>query len=324
MWRWIRRVTAGIAVLLILAATAGAVFQWASSRRELAATPPPGTLVDVGGHRLHIWCMGSGEPVVVFDSGLGGTAFDAYAVMTRVSEFTTACSYDRAGMGYSDPGPPPRTSRRIADELAELLQRSGIVGPVILVGTSFGGYNVRVFASEREANVTGLVLVEASHEDQATRYAAVGAPPAIPPYAWIVPPAASLGVLRLLGTTLGPPPDAAPEPVRRFVRATMHRTARFVAMHDELRHTSASADEVRSMRRELSMPVVVVTGGIRSGPTAPVHGDLQRDQLRLSRRSCQIIAPQSGHRVNETDIVVRAVRATFDASRGVAAMPACS
>lgn len=260
---------------------------------------------------------------MVFDSGLGGTAFDSYDAMTRVSEFTRACSYDRAGMGYSDPGPSPRTSRRIADELAELLQRSGIARPVVLVGTSFGGYNVRVFASEREENVAGLVLVEASHEDQAMRYAAVGAPPAIPSYAWAVPPAASLGLLRLLGITLGPPPAAAPEPVQPFVRATVHRTARYVAMRDELSHTLGSADEVRSTRRALSVPVVIVTGGIRSGSTAPVHAELQRDQLGLSKRSCQIIAVRSGHRIGETEVIVRAIRVAIDASRDVASMPAC-
>lgn len=316
MWRWAGRIAAGLVVLLLVAAIAGAVSQSVSSRRDLAATPPPGRLVDVGGHRLHIWCMGSGEPVVVFESGLGGTSFGSYDEMVEVSRFTRVCAYDRAGMGYSEPGPRPRTSRRIASELSELLVRSGIDHPVVLVGTSFGGYSVRVFASEREDRVAGLVLVDASHEDQRARYASVGAPSAIPPYAWLVPPAAWLGVLRLLGVTLGASPDSAPEPVRRFVRATAYRTSRYTAGYDELKHTSASAEEVRATRRVLNVPVVVVTGGVRSGRTAAVHAELQRDQLRLSRRSCQIIAERSGHDVGEVDVIVRAIRTVIDASQG--------
>lgn len=323
MWRWTRRIAAGLVVLLTVVAIGGAVFQSVSSRRDLAATPPPGRLVDVGGHRLHIWCMGSGDPVVVFDSGLGGTSFDSYAVMTEVSRITKACAYDRAGMGYSDPGPTPRTSRRIASELAELLTRSGIDRSVVLVGTSFGGFNVRVFASEREARVAGLVLVEASHEDQGARYAAVGAPSAIPPYGWLVPWAASLGVLRLSGVTLGPSPDSAPGAVRPFVRATVHRTTRYKTMYDELMHTRESGEEVRATRRELTIPVVVVTGGVRSGPTAEVHSELQRDQLRLSRRSCQIIAERSGHAVREAAVVAKAIRAALEASKSSTKVPTC-
>lgn len=323
MWRWTRRIAAGLVVLIIVAAIGGATFHWASSRRELTATPPPGKLVDVGGHRLHIWCMGTGDPVVVLDSGLGGDSFGSYDVMSEVSRFTKVCAYDRAGMGYSDPGPSPRTSRRIANELAELLARSGIDRPVVLVGTSFGGYNVRVFASEHGARVAGLVLVEASHEDQGARYAAVGAPSAIPTYAWLVPPAASLGVLRLLGVTLRTSPDSAPAPVRPFVRATVYRTTRYKAGYDELMHTRESADEVRATRRVLTIPLVVITGGVRSGPTAAVHTQLQRDLLRLSKRSCQIIAKRSGHGVGEVNVVVKAIRTVLEASRSPTTVPNC-
>ena len=102
-------------------------------------------------------------------------------------------------MGYSDPGPTPRTSGRIAKELAELIQNSGIAHPVILVGLSFGGFNTRIVASERPDLVAGLVLVSASHENQGERYAAAGVPSGKPPYAALklARIAASLGILRL-------------------------------------------------------------------------------------------------------------------------------
>src|SRR5215467_15191730 len=120
MWRWTKRILAGIVVLLLVA-TSGVTYQWLATRRDLTATPAPGRLVDVGGYRLHIWCMGSGQPAVVLDSGLGGGAFAWSRVQPEVSMFTQVCSYDRAGLGYSYVSPAPRTSEQIAQELAKLI-----------------------------------------------------------------------------------------------------------------------------------------------------------------------------------------------------------
>src|SRR5262249_53242839 len=113
MWRWAKRILAGFVVILTLTGTTGAVYQAIASRRELAANPPPGELVDVGGYRLHIWCMGEGSPAVILDTGLGGSLHDWGFVQPEVAKFTRVCAFDRAGMGFSDLGPSPRTSRRI-------------------------------------------------------------------------------------------------------------------------------------------------------------------------------------------------------------------
>jgi hypothetical protein len=113
MRRWILRVFIGLCGLILAIAIAGATYQW------LAATPPPGRLVDIGGYRLHLWCTGDGAPAVILDAGLGGTSAGWGFVQPEVARFTRVCSYDRAGMGYSDPGPSPRTARRVARELAE-------------------------------------------------------------------------------------------------------------------------------------------------------------------------------------------------------------
>src|SRR6266705_730915 len=148
MWRWTKRALVALAALAVTAAGAGAAYQWIATRHDLAANPPPGRLVDVGGHRLHILCTGAGSPAVVLESGLGGSSADWGFVQPGVGAFTQVCSYDRAGMGYSEPGPSPRTARRIARELAQLLDRSGISGPAVLVGASIAGLTARVFASE--------------------------------------------------------------------------------------------------------------------------------------------------------------------------------
>lgn len=194
MGRWAKRTLLGCAAVLVIAASACAVYQWWATRRELAETPPPGRLVDVGGHKLHIWCTGAGEPSVILESGLGSSSVGWGFVQPDVARFTRVCSYDRGGIGYSDPGPPPRTARRLALELAELLDRSGIAGPVVLVGASIGGFSVRVFAAEHGARTVGLVLVDASHEDQ------VHEVPRLAPFVRVLAP---LGVFRLLGVSFG-------------------------------------------------------------------------------------------------------------------------
>src|SRR5260370_23800363 len=102
--------------------------------------------------------MGSGSPTVVFDSGWGDWAPAWSKVQPEIAKWTRACSYDRAGTGFSDPGPMPRTSVHIAEELRTALHHAGIGGAYILVGSSFGGHNVRTFADLYMCEVPGLVL----------------------------------------------------------------------------------------------------------------------------------------------------------------------
>jgi pimeloyl-ACP methyl ester carboxylesterase len=311
MWRWTKRALAALAVLAVTAAGAGAVYQWIATRRDLAANPPPGRLVDVGGHRLHILCTGAGSPSVVLESGLGGSSADWGFVQPGIAAFTRVCSYDRAGMGYSDPGPSPRTARRIALELGHLLDRAGVDGPLVLVGASLGGFTVRVFASERPERVAGLVLVDASHEDQEL---------SIPRIAPFMPFLSSVGVPRILGMPLGLPPDSVAPSARGAARATSFRTAAYRAAVDEIVHVRESAEEVRAGRRTLAVPLVVVSGGRGADAT---WLDLQRDQVTLSRQGCQIVAEESGHvvGVGQPQAVVDAVRATVDVARGSKAAP---
>lgn len=106
----------------------------------------PGTFVWVGKHRLHKICIGAGSPTVVFDSGLDGNALDRIRVWSGAAEFTRACTYDRAGYGWSDAGPLPRDSTRISHDLEILLGNASVPVPYLLVGHSFGGFNVPLFS----------------------------------------------------------------------------------------------------------------------------------------------------------------------------------
>src|SRR5712672_2425251 len=127
-----------------------------SSPADIVYTQP-GQLVDAGGFRLNLYCMGSGSPTVVFDSGWEDWAPAWSTVQPQIAKWTRTCSYDRAGAGFSEPGPMPRTGVRIAGELHTALHRAGIAGPYILVGNAFGGDILRTFADLYIDEVAGLV-----------------------------------------------------------------------------------------------------------------------------------------------------------------------
>jgi pimeloyl-ACP methyl ester carboxylesterase len=125
--------------------------------------------VQAGNARLNIDCSGNGSPTVILDSGMGVPAVGWLKVQPDVAKFSRVCSYDRAGYGWSEVGPKPRTSLQIARELRALLDASGEKGPYVMVGHSFGGYNVRVFTGMYPSDVVGMVLIDAEHGDEQKR-----------------------------------------------------------------------------------------------------------------------------------------------------------
>jgi pimeloyl-ACP methyl ester carboxylesterase len=154
-----------LAMLISTVAVAGQQVATSGSAPPDIVYEHAGQLVDAGGFRLNLYCMGSGSPTVVFDSGWGDWAPVWSKVQPEVAKWTRACSYDRAGYGFSEPGPMPRTSVRIAEELHTALHHAGIAGPYILVGSAFGGDNLRVFADQYMSEVAGLVLDDADPND---------------------------------------------------------------------------------------------------------------------------------------------------------------
>jgi pimeloyl-ACP methyl ester carboxylesterase len=154
-----------LAMLISMAAASGRQLSSGGSSPADILYAQPGQLVDAGGFRLNLCCMGSGSPAVVFDSGWGDWAPAWSKVQPEIAKWTRVCSYDRAGTGFSDPGPMPRTSLHIAEELRTTLHHAGIGGPYILVGSAFGGDNVRTFADLYMGEVAGLVLIDADPTD---------------------------------------------------------------------------------------------------------------------------------------------------------------
>ena len=143
--------------------------------------PPPGQMVSLETHDIHLHCVGTGTPTVVFEADLdqyGSLTWDS--VQNEIGNFTRACSYDRAGIMWSEPGPRPRDGETIAGELAAVLETAGEDGPFVLVGHAFGGAYVRIFAGQNPDAVCGMVLVDSSHPEMFTRFAEFGIEQEIP------------------------------------------------------------------------------------------------------------------------------------------------
>jgi len=123
---------------------------------------PPGELIDIGGYQLHIYCIGEGSPTVILETGSGVLSLSWHPLQEQIAEFTRVCTYDRAGYGWSDSGPTPRTALQVTSELEMLLTNAGVETPIILAGHSMGGMFVRYFAATHPSLVAGVVLVDAT------------------------------------------------------------------------------------------------------------------------------------------------------------------
>lgn len=148
----------------------GGVASWVATRRGFARYPAPGRLVVVGDHRLHLNCTGTGPVTVVFESALGGWSIDWALVQRLLPSSIRACSYDRAGYGWSDPSHRRYRPDQVATELHDLLNKAGLPGQYILVGHSIGGVYIRQFAHLYPTDTAGLVFVDSSHEQMVRRY----------------------------------------------------------------------------------------------------------------------------------------------------------
>jgi pimeloyl-ACP methyl ester carboxylesterase len=132
--------------------------------RLKARYPAPGQRIDIGGYALHIQCSGQGSPTVILESGLGSDSLTWANVQPAIAAQTRVCAYDRAGYGWSDPSPHPRSAEVAVGELHTLLDRAGIAPPYILVGHSLGGVYVKLYAWRYPSELAGLVLVDPSDE----------------------------------------------------------------------------------------------------------------------------------------------------------------
>ena len=337
--RWIKRGLLGLFVLVVLAAIVGASYQAIGNRADARRFPQQGKSVSLGpafdNLSLSIDCRGEGSPTVILDSGLGVPAVGWNPVQAEVAKFTRVCSYDRAGYGWSGASSAPRTSAQIVKELHALLEAANEKGPYILVGHSFGGYNVRVYNGQYPNDVAGMVLVDASHEDQNDRMT-----PALQAFMkksiedlkWqrkLAPLLIHFGIARFSQRNQGEAPGVSKEFGQEMLYLQMQ--PKFIdASASELSLFAESANEVRAAGNLGDKPLVVLTAGKSADASQLPAGfpkkefddfhevwvnDLQVKESHLSTQGKRIMVPDSTHMIpfERPDTIVAAIHEVFTA-----------
>jgi protein-S-isoprenylcysteine O-methyltransferase Ste14/pimeloyl-ACP methyl ester carboxylesterase len=164
--RWMfpnrRALVTSVLALIVALPVAGLIYEALADAAGARAFPPPGMLVDIGGRRLHLLCIGEGEPSVVFEASGWGSALSSSGARERIANRTTVCSYDRRGKGWSDAAPGAATAGTLAQDLAVLQDRAGLRPPLVIVTASIGGLTTEMFARQYPERVAGLVFVDAA------------------------------------------------------------------------------------------------------------------------------------------------------------------
>ena len=337
-----------IRAVLLLFVSVPAQTACAQHETERPPLPPPGRMIDIGGWRLHLNCSGKAkpsEPTVILEPGIGDFSVEWSLVQPGVAEFARVCSYDRAGDGWSELGPHPRTMRQIVYELHTLLAKSGEKPPLVLVGHSYGGWLVRLYATTYPADVAGIVLVEAG-ADNPRRFLPNGKlgrssdlvknqeVPAVKtsnPLRISDIPAEAMSQMKTGARSLeknanSPPRDKLPPNAQQMRKWALGQIGHIAASENPFEH-----EELASLRAERTktryplgdMPLIVLTRGIsdEDGPDGKaLEEEHRRDHVAIaamSRKGKLIVAARSGHHVqlDEPELVIQSIREVLAATR---------
>jgi len=322
---WLDRALRVLLTLIIAVLVVGGLYENISEARERRFHPMPGQLVDIGSYKMHIYCAGQGSPTVILDAGMGDSFISWHKVQPEIAKFTRVCSYDRAGIGYSDSSPRPSTSKDFAQELHTLLLNAGVPQPLILVGHSMGGFDVRLYASLYRNELVGMVLVDSSHPEQQKRL-----PPELKDldatwqreqefFEFTMP----FGIPRLLGF-------CGNEAAVRAVDCNFHSVRESVA---ELKAISESAAQTAATGSLGDIPLMVLSHDPDTPqpdlpedlvkPANDAWQQMQEELAQLSSKGKQVIAKNSGHyiQLDRPDLVIKAVRSVVDQARDVQPVP---
>ena len=330
---WISRVALWLTLIIALLLAVGYIYQRRTTAADFKQVPPPGQRVDIGGYGLHIYCTGEGsDPTVVVDAGNADFSVTWTGIQREVEKSARICTYDRAGYGWSDVSPHPRTATQMSKELHQLLVNAKVEPPYILVGHSLGGMTIRVFADLYPDEVAGMVLVDAGHEDYLER---------MPPeylklnqrqqsYFSTLGFMSRFGILHLIGNSskgadLIPPQTAKlPKDVQSVYLMMISHPAYFDTTLAELRALPEISEEVRNTGLLGDIPLTILTAdsideaGVKSiglgddFPAAEVQqafNEMQNEFEALSTNSTHIIVKDSTHAIplDKPDAVIKAI-----------------
>jgi pimeloyl-ACP methyl ester carboxylesterase len=332
--RGARRIIKSILALLpILVVTT--LLLGAKAKADLIAKYPPiGQMVDVGGYRLHISCQGTGSPTVIMEAGLGEPSLNWALVQPQVSTTTRVCVYDRAGLGWSDKSPKPRTADMMVEELHTLLKNANIQGPYVMVGHSTGGMLVRFYAHSYPTEVAGMVLVDSQHEEQFSRLSPTiqqniktmfaQSNQSLPLYRILINSGISVLVPAVAALADNP---KLPNPAREtFTALAISDTKMINAQAAELDAIFDSLAVVRAAHITSlgNIPLVVLYRGIDDDPTPGLTPEenkqrwlgLQTELAALSLQGKLVEADKSGHHIqlDQPNLVIDAIQQVLTAT----------
>ncbi|HJP59757.1 MAG TPA: alpha/beta hydrolase [Gemmatimonadaceae bacterium] len=319
--------------LVAAAVAVGVIYEQVGVRNDARRLPRIGRAVDIGGRSLNIYCSGEGAPAVIFDAGAGTSGYAWWDIQREMAKETRACWFDRAGFGWSDIGPFPRTSAAASRDLHELLHRDSITMPFIYVGHSLGGLNARIYNAMYPTEIAGVIFVDAAHEDEPRRAPAFmlgrSAPRALWHPIWIAAHTARLvGLIRLTTPSPSLPADPTQRTREQVLNALRSQPKTIASLSDA--SGPESYREAESAGGFGDRPVVVLTRGRvpQSPPTSEMDKEglayeqvwmheIQPKLARLSTHGRQVIVPNSGHDIprEAPEAVIAAVRDVLRAAR---------
>jgi pimeloyl-ACP methyl ester carboxylesterase len=291
----------------------------------------PVRLVDVDhGRRINLYCTGSGSPAVIFDSGLNDSTIAWAFVQPAISKTNMACSYDRAGLGNSDPQTRPGTASNDVDDIHKALQIVGVKPPYILVGHSAGGMAVRLFADRYRDEVVGMVIVDGSHEDQSARSKALATPEQQAHWDDELADRTCLDAIKhgeipkdspVYAQCAGEPDPRKSKAINDFEIGYAAKKKYQEAVFSERQNFyGLSGDQVRATRHDFGdMPIVVLTRGPQPVPKGSTQADqdkrfmlwiqMHNEVAAMSTRGVNEIVPRSGHIIayDRPEIVIDAI-----------------
>jgi len=298
--RRVGQILLGMLVLTLAVGAAGSLVQIAATEADASAYPAPGALVDVGGYRLHIYCLGDGSPTVILEHVGDGNSAEWALVQPEIATRTRVCAYDRAGFGWSDPGRIACDAQQATHDLPVLLHRAGVPGPFVLVGHSYGANVARLYVAEYPDEVTGMVLV-----DPGTLFDTPGVSPAIDA-AWrtdgqvemrLAPLLSRVGVLRLAAAAGAMPGHGhLPEPAGAAYDRLRLTTRSWDALAAQNRPMPATSTEVLGASRPLGrLPLMVLSASQPDGESRRVWTGVNASIAMGSSNSVHLVVDGATH-----------------------------